>query len=94
MHATAADEWSGCSTRSVQPLLDAISPSLEVMCFDVPDIGGSPLPVIPYRPSSLAFVIAHMLERLEYKQVDVLGISWGGGLAQQFAFQHPSRGHA
>ena len=24
-------------------------------------------------------------------QVDVLGLSWGGGLAQQFAFQNPHR---
>jgi len=83
----------GAQLEVLQPLLDAFSPSFEVMCFDVPNIGGSPPPVIPYRPSSLAFLIAHMLERLEYKQVDVLCISWGGGLAQQFAFQHVSRGH-
>jgi len=29
-----------------------------------------------------------MLDQLGYKQVDALGISWGGGLAQQFAFQY------
>jgi len=29
-----------------------------------------------------------MLDRLGYQQVDVLGLSWGGALAQQFAFQH------
>jgi len=32
-----------------------------------------------------------MLNQLGYPQVDVLGISWGGGLAQQFAFQHRRR---
>jgi pimeloyl-ACP methyl ester carboxylesterase len=26
-----------------------------------------------------------MLDQLGYAQADVLGISWGGGLAQQFA---------
>ena len=28
---------------------------------------------------------------LGYDRYDVLGISWGGGLAQQIAFQHPRR---
>jgi len=30
-----------------------------------------------------------MLNQLGYQQVDVLGVSWGGGLAQQFAYQYP-----
>jgi poly(3-hydroxyalkanoate) depolymerase len=42
---------------------------------------------MPYRFSTLSWLIAQMLNQLGYKQVDVLGISWGGGLAQQFAFQ-------
>ena len=32
-----------------------------------------------------------MLDRLGYDEFDILGISWGGGLAQQVAFQHPRR---
>ena len=32
-----------------------------------------------------------MLNQLGYQQVDVLGVSWGGGLAQQFAYQFPER---
>ncbi len=32
-----------------------------------------------------------MLDQFGYNRVDVLGISWGGGLAQQFAFQYPRR---
>ena len=31
------------------------------------------------------------LLRTGYGVVDVMGVSWGGGLAQQFAFQHPKR---
>ena len=65
----------GAQLEVLQPLLDALSPSLEVICFDVPGIGGSPPPVIPYRPSSLASLIAHMLDRLAYKQVDMLGMA-------------------
>jgi len=32
-----------------------------------------------------------MLDQLGYQQVDALGVSWGGALAQQFAFQYPRR---
>jgi len=38
-----------------------------------------------------AFLVAWVLDQLGYKQVDVLGFSYGCGLAQQFAFQHAKR---
>jgi poly(3-hydroxyalkanoate) depolymerase len=56
--------------------------------FDVPGIGGSPLPSIPYRPSTLARLAADLVTQLGHRQVDVAGVSWGGGVAQQFAHQH------
>ena len=34
---------------------------------------------------------ARLLDQLGYEQVDVLGVSWGGALAQQFAFQQGKR---
>ena len=34
-----------------------------------------------------------LLDQLGYQQADVLGISWGGGLAQQFALRYPDRVH-
>jgi len=41
--------------------------------------------------SGLARLVAQALYCLGYSQVDVLGISWGGALAQQFASQYPER---
>jgi pimeloyl-ACP methyl ester carboxylesterase len=35
-----------------------------------------------------AFFVARLLDQLGYRQIDVLGFSWGRGLAQQFAFQY------
>jgi poly(3-hydroxyalkanoate) depolymerase len=77
----------GVSLEVFQQFIDELDPGIEVIRFDVPGIGGSPAPTIPYRFSTLSWLIAQMLNQLGYKQVDVLGISWGGGLAQQFAFQ-------
>ena len=38
-----------------------------------------------------ACFVGRLLEELGYDQFDALGISWGGGLAQQLAFQYPRR---
>lgn len=57
--------------------------------FDVPGVGGSPMPTLPYRPSTLARMAKHLLHILDIREVDVSGVSWGGGLAQQFARQYP-----
>jgi poly(3-hydroxyalkanoate) depolymerase len=81
----------GASLELLQPFVDALDPRREVVRFDLPGIGGSPLPVMPYHFTTLAPLLGSLLDRLGYPQADVLGISWGGGLAQQFAVQCPAR---
>jgi poly(3-hydroxyalkanoate) depolymerase len=80
----------GANLELLKPFVEALDPAIKVICFDVPGVGGSP-PASPYRFATLAWLVAHMLDQLGYAQVDVLGISWGGGLAQQFAVQHRPR---
>lgn len=81
----------GVSLEVFQPFIDELDPDMEVIRFDVPGTGGSPRSIMPFRFSTLAYLITHMLDQFGHKQVDVLGISWGGGLAQQFAFQYRQR---
>jgi poly(3-hydroxyalkanoate) depolymerase len=81
----------GVNLEVLQQFVDALDPAIEVLRFDVPGTGGSPAPLIPYRFSALARLVRKMLDQLGYRQVDVLGVSWGGALAQQFAFQYPDR---
>ena len=81
----------GINLEVLQPFVDALDQGHEVIRFDVPGTGGSPAPTIPYRFSALARLVAQMLNQLGYQRVDVLGVSWGGGLAQQFAYQFPER---
>lgn len=45
----------------------------------------------PKRFSGLARLSANLLDRLGYGTVDIAGVSWGGALAQQFAWQYPAR---
>lgn len=62
-----------------------------VVAFDMPGVGGSPDPVLPYTAVSMAATAGVLLDRLGIERADVMGISWGGGIAQQFALQHRPR---
>jgi poly(3-hydroxyalkanoate) depolymerase len=81
----------GASLELFQPFVDALDPRRPVIRFDLPGIGGSPAPVVPYHLLTLPSLLAGLLDQLGYAQADVLGISWGGGLAQQFALSRPDR---
>ena len=81
----------GASREMLQPFVDALDPRRGVIRFDLPGIGGSAPPVLPYHLTTLVPMLAGLLDQLGYPQADVLGISWGGGLAQQFAWQRPAR---
>jgi pimeloyl-ACP methyl ester carboxylesterase len=80
----------GASLELLQPFVDALDPRREVVRFDMPGIGGSPAPVVPYHLWTLAPLLSGLFDQLGYQQADVLGMSWGG-LAQQFAVRCPSR---
>ena len=81
----------GASLELLQPLVDELDPALEVIRFDVPGVGGSPLPTVPYRFTGLCGLVARLLTVLGHDRADVLGISWGGGVAQHFAAFQRSR---
>ena len=76
-----------------QPFADALDPRRGVIRFDMPGIGESPAPVVPYHLATLAPMLTGLLDQLGVARADVLGISWGGGLAQQFALSRPDRVH-
>jgi poly(3-hydroxyalkanoate) depolymerase len=81
----------GVSLEVLEPLVRELDPGVDVIRFDPPGIGGSAEPAAPYRFTGLCGLIARMLTELGYGRVDVLGISWGGCVAQHFAAFQPSR---
>ena len=81
----------GANLELLEPFVAALR-GVEVIAFDVPGIGGSPTPRLPYRLPGLVRMVDRMLRQLGYHgAVDVLGLSWGGAAAQQFAHSCPGR---
>lgn len=81
----------GASLEVLQPFVDALDARIEVISFDVPGVGGSPMPRYPYSFPLLVRLVSGLADALGHDRFDVLGISWGGALAQQLAFQLPRR---
>jgi poly(3-hydroxyalkanoate) depolymerase len=81
----------GANLELMAPFTAALA-GVETIVFDVPGVGGSDPPSRPYRFRWLARLVHRLLDALGYHgPVDVLGISWGGALAQQFALQYANR---
>jgi pimeloyl-ACP methyl ester carboxylesterase len=79
----------GARLEMLQPFVDALDPQRTIIRFDMPGLGRSPAPLLPYHLATTAPLLSGILDQLGYQQADVLGISWGGGLAQQFALRCP-----
>ncbi len=80
----------GANIEAVAPLAEAL-PERAFIMFDMPGVGGSPDPLVPYTPWTMSWTASKLLDQLGVDLVDVMGISWGGGMAQHFAIQHPGR---
>jgi poly(3-hydroxyalkanoate) depolymerase len=81
----------GANLELLSPFVAALG-DRAVVTFDVPGSGGSPAPRLPYRLRHIAALADALTRRLGHQgPLDVLGISWGGALAQQFAHDHGAR---
>jgi poly(3-hydroxyalkanoate) depolymerase len=81
----------GAHHEALKPFTDALDPRITTVRFDAPGVGASSVPLLPLPFAMIALVATRLMDRLGYDRFDVLGISWGGGLAQQIAFQNPRR---
>ena len=82
----------GANIEAMAPLAAAL-PERDFITFDMPGVGGSPDPVVPYNAVMMARIAARLLDRFGMPMVDVMGVSWGGAMAQQFALQNSARTH-
>ncbi|MDP9496330.1 MAG: alpha/beta hydrolase [Actinomycetota bacterium] len=80
----------GANIEMWQPLAAEL-PGRRLVMVDMPGTGGSPPLRYGGGMAKYALLVVRLLDRLGLEQVDVLGYSWGGALAQQVAHQAPSR---
>ena len=80
----------GANIEAMAPMAELLD-DRDFITFDMPGIGGSPDPVVPYNALLMARIAALLLDRFEMPIVDVMGVSWGGAMAQQFALQNSTR---
>ena len=81
----------GANLELALPFMEALGALDQgMLIFDIPGVGGSLNPAVPYRPGTLARLAHDLVATMGLGPVvDVAGVSWGGGLAQQFARQYP-----
>lgn len=80
----------GANIEAMAPMAELLD-DRDFITFDMPGIGGSPDPVVPYNALLMSRIAALLLDRFEMPVVDVMGVSWGGAMAQQFALQYGAR---
>jgi poly(3-hydroxyalkanoate) depolymerase len=80
----------GAAFELLEPFRRALQDT-ETIALDMPGTGGSEAMLLPRRLSAFADVTGKALDLLGYGVVDVLGVSWGGVLAQEFARRHEKR---
>jgi poly(3-hydroxyalkanoate) depolymerase len=64
---------------------------VQTIAYDAPGTGESPSRLVPRRMSGLARQAARLLDVLGLPRVDVLGVSFGGGVAQELVLRNPHR---
>ncbi len=81
----------GANLEMWQPLVRELADEHEVIAFDLPGTGRSARPRWPLRMPQLAEVVTDLLDELGYEELDVLGYSLGGIVAQELAHRAPAR---
>ena len=80
----------GASTDMWAPFVKCF-PQNRIIRFDAPGTGRSTTPIFPIPVAALSGLAAAVLDACDVPCADVVGFSYGGAVAQQFAFDCPQR---
>jgi pimeloyl-ACP methyl ester carboxylesterase len=80
-----------CDSRCWRPQLVDLLDSFRVLAWDAPGAGSSSDPPDPFTTTDWAQCLAGFLDVLGIERAQVLGLSWGGILAQEFYRLYPDR---
>ena len=80
-----------CDSRCWRTQLQALSDGFAVVAWDAPGAGASSDPPEVFTIGDWAETLAAFLDSLSIERAHLLGLSWGGLLAQEFARRSPAR---
>jgi pimeloyl-ACP methyl ester carboxylesterase len=82
---------SGSSIETMGPVIDAFAQHFDVLVHDQRGLGGTDAPPGPYSMADYAADGAALLDHVGWASCRVVGISFGGMVAQEFAVTWPDR---
>lgn len=82
---------SGLSLKGIEPLLAVLAASFDVLAWDYRGFGDSAPVKDQYTMADVAADVAGLLEIAGWTSCRVIGISFGGMVAQEFAVTYPER---
>jgi len=80
-----------CDSRCWRRQLADLSDRFRVVAWDAPGAGSSSDPPYPFTVTDWAQCLAQFLDTVGIERAQVLGLSWGGILAQEFYRLYPAR---
>lgn len=83
---------SGADLRNKPNQMDGPLPrSFDVLSYDQRGLGRTSKPDVPYTMADYADDAARLLDHLGWKSARVIGVSFGGMVAQEFVLRHPKK---
>jgi pimeloyl-ACP methyl ester carboxylesterase len=82
---------SGSTIQSAAPLIDVFASSFDLLVHDQRGLGRTQIPPGPYSMADYAADAASLLDHVGWDECRVVGVSFGGMVAQELAVTHPDR---
>ena len=82
---------SGLTLADIRPLLDPLTASFDLLAWDYRGFGGSAPVARPYTMADVAADAAGLVQIAGWESCRVIGASFGGMVAQEFAVTNPAR---
>ncbi len=82
---------SGATLAAARPVIERLAGSFDVVGFDFRGMGDSPLTSSPYSMADVAADVSGLLDHLGWDRCRLIGLSFGGMVAQEVAVTVPER---
>ena len=82
----------GANYEMLKPLLERFQLT-DLYVLEPPGTGGSSTPSLPIPMETFAKLTRDALDQMGLKYANLMGVSWGGALAQEYAHRFPKRCH-